>query len=142
MQRMLMIVCTTLLFLAVACRAEDAAAVLQRITSAQKGTVVQLPAGTVPMGGVIVPEGVTLKGAGYDRTLLEATGKEFGVKLGSAATLCDLTVRGAVQAGVWVEGANGVTVERVRVRSCGSGLLARDAANSRFSNQLRRTDGR
>ena len=136
MQRLLVITCAALLFLTAACRAEDVAALLQRITAAQKGAVVRFPEGTIALGNVTVPDGVTLKGAGYDKTFLDATGKEFGVKLGAAASADDLTVSGAAQAGVLVDGVSGVNVARVRVRGCGSGLLARDAVGCRFSNLL------
>ncbi len=58
------------------------------------------------------------------------------MQLGKGATLCDLTVRGAAQAGVLADGVSNVTVERVRVRNCGSGLLARDAGGSSFRNLI------
>jgi hypothetical protein len=124
------------LLTALAVRAEDAAAVKARIAAAKAGQTVTIPAGTFALGGLSVPDGVTLKGAGYDKTLLDATGTEVGLKLGSSAVVCDLTLSGATQVGLLVDGAKGATLERVRVRKCGSGILARRAAGCTVRNAV------
>jgi len=136
MQRFLVIVCCILLLCAVACGADESTTTLQRITTAQPGAIVALPAGTLVLGNITVPDGVTLKGAGYGKTFLDAAGKEFGIKLGNNAVLSDLTIANAAQAGLWVEGVATVRIARIRVRSCGSGLLARDAAGFQASNLI------
>ncbi|MGA2618114.1 MAG: right-handed parallel beta-helix repeat-containing protein [Thermoguttaceae bacterium] len=68
----------------------DLAAELAR---AKPGAVVALPAGTFA-AGIEVPAGVTLRGAGYRKTVLEARGAAVAVALtGNGARLEDLTIR-------------------------------------------------
>ncbi len=54
-------------------------------------------------GGVTVPPGVSLQGAGYGKTIIDADGKENGLMIasGSGAVISDLTVRGATGPTCW-----------------------------------------
>ncbi len=122
------------LLAALAVHAEDAAAIKARLAAAKPGQTVTLPAGTFALGNLTVPDGVTLQGAGYDQTFLDAAGTDIGVRLGAGAALCDLSLTGAIQVGVLVEGVSGVTIERMRVRKCGSGVLVRRATSCAVRN--------
>ncbi|MEI6519634.1 MAG: right-handed parallel beta-helix repeat-containing protein [bacterium] len=116
--------------------AGEGASLVKQISGAKAGSIVTLPAGTFSMGEINVPTGVTLKGAGYDKTFIDATGKDFGVKLGNSANLSDVTITKAAQAGVWVEDVINTCIERVYIRYCGSGLLARNATECKASNLI------
>ena len=123
------------LFLAVAafCNDVDVAALL---ATARKGATVTLPAGTFQAGGLLLPEGVSLKGAGYGKTILDASGHENGlVSRGKRkASVSDLTIINSVQAGLFIDGAQALTIERVRVRRCGSALVINNATGCTFRN--------
>ena len=111
---------------------------MERIRAAKKGTVVQLPAGTFKIGNLVLGDGVSLVGAGYDKTTLDATGNDFGITAAghAGATVSDLAVVGASQGGIVLDGADGVTVQRVSVRHCGSGLIARGAGGCVLNNLI------
>lgn len=137
------------LFSATRLQADDAAAIGERIRAAKKGMVVQLPAGTFKIGNLVLGDGVSLIGAGCSKTTLDATGNDFGITvaghaavkpgdpgLDATARLSDLAVVEASQGGVVLDGASGVTVQRVSVRHCGSGLIARGASNCALGNLI------
>src|ERR1019366_10162561 len=85
------------------------------LASAKSGQTIPMPAGEY-RGGVTLPAGVSLRGAGYDKTIIDAAGAPNGLAItnGSGATISDLTVRGAMAANILVQGAQRVTVARVR----------------------------
>jgi len=111
---------------------------LQKIRSAKAGTTVALPAGTIKLGNAALPEGVSLKGAGYGKTVIDAAGFDTGLILrGKAdAAIADLTIRGAGQIGIAVDGASGITIERVTVQDCPGAMVVRDAAGCSISNVI------
>jgi len=78
------------------------------------GNTITLPAGTFH-GGVTLPSGVSLRGAGYAQTIIDASSVEIGVLVdgGKGARVSDLTVRGARSTGVQLKNAAGVVVSRV-----------------------------
>lgn len=123
--------------------AGDGAAVARIISQTKPGAVAHLPAGTFKIGDIAVSEGVSLAGAGYGKTILDASGKAHGLILRgtAAAKISDLTVLNAVQAGIKVDGAAGLTLERLGVRHCGAGLMARGAADGRFQNLVLADNG-
>jgi nitrous oxidase accessory protein NosD len=106
-----------------------------RLKTARPGDTITLPAGTF-RGGVTLPEGVSLKGAAYAQTILDATGADNGLVLSgkTPVSVSDLTVRGAAQAGIVADGLAGGAVERVVVRGCGSGLVVRDTRGLQVRN--------
>jgi len=108
-----------------------------KLAGARPGQTVELPAGEF-RGGVAVPPGVSLKGAGYDKTILDASGAENGVAItsGSGAVISDLTVCGAKAAGVLVQGADNVTVQRVRATGGLIGVSVQGGRDVRVENVI------
>jgi len=110
--------------------------VARLLSSARPGSTVTLPAGILKAGDLAVPPGVNLRGAGYEKTILQADGHACGVICrgeGSRA-ISDLSVSGAQQTGILVDEGAKVSVERVRVRKCMNGLIVRNAAECRLGN--------
>lgn len=91
------------------------------LQAAQPGQVISLGAGTMRLGETVrVPAGVTMEGAGPQRTILDATGRDTGVALdGSAAgqptQVRGLTVSGA-RTGVSVGSVHDARLTNVIVR--------------------------
>ena len=110
--------------------------VAMQVASAKKGTTVTLPAGTFKAGDLLLPEGISLKGAGYGKTVLDASGHENGLIMrgNRKAQVSDLTIINSIQAGITIEGAMKLTIERVRVLHCGGALVINHATNCSFSN--------
>ncbi len=109
-------------------------AVRSALKKAPTGATVILPAGTFDAGDLVVPAGVTLKGAGRGQTLLNATGKTNGVVLGAGARVSDLTIEKALENGVVIDGTKDAAVSRVAVRGSQSGVLVRKATGARIEN--------
>jgi len=106
-----------------------------RIQSAAAGTVVVLAEGTYTLGDLNLPAGVSIRGVGYDKTILDAGGKGGLVLTGDkAATFSGFTIRNAAGAGIVIRGAKGQTVERVAIRDCGAGVLVQNATDCSLSN--------
>ncbi len=99
-----------------------------RLVAAKPGTTVTLPAGEFS-GGVTLPAGVSLKGAGVGRTIV--TGNGLNIQGGSGAQISDLTVQGA---GIVVKSAESVTVTRVRVTGATSGFIFSGVKEGRLEN--------
>ena len=110
----------------------------QKIQSAKRGSTVVLPAGTISLGNVALPEGVSLKGAGHGKTIIDAAGSDVGLILrGKAeAAITDLTIMGAAQIGIAIDGATGIAIERVAVRKCPGAVVVRDAADCSIRNAI------
>jgi parallel beta-helix repeat protein len=108
----------------------------QQLAAARPGDVVTLPAGTLA-GAFTVPAGVTLRGAGYRQTILDAGSAEVGVTMaGDRAGVTDLTVRGATRANVLVQGAARCLVQRVRATGSIMGINVRDSRQCRVENVI------
>ena len=107
------------------------------LASAKPGQTVQVPEGTFA-GPAVLPAGVSLKGAGYGKTIIDATGCDNGilVKGSEGAEISDLTVRGASAANVLVQGSQKVTVRRVRVTGGLVGASIVDGKGCRFENMI------
>ncbi|HEV3003554.1 MAG TPA: parallel beta-helix domain-containing protein, partial [Pirellulales bacterium] len=97
------------------------------LIEAQSGDVVELADGRYEFSATISldVDGVTLRGAGPDKTvlsfkdLLQGTGGEGLIVTGNAFTLEDLAVEDARGDAVKVNGADGVTLRRLRVEWTG-----------------------
>lgn len=115
--------------------ATDGAKLLQQISAAKPGTTVTLPAGAFTVADIDVPKGVSLRGAGYDKTILLSHG-QYGIHLAGTAKVAvsDLTVQGAASAGVLVEDGAGVTLSRVRAVRCLTGITLTGGHNLRVEN--------
>lgn len=106
-----------------------------RIADARPGAMVQLPAGTFQIAETLVPSGVKLRGAGYNRTILVATGQNgLVIRGGKGAEISDLTVQDAANTGVLIEKSASVAVRRVRAIHCMTGFMAIGSAGARFEN--------
>ena len=107
-----------------------------QIQAAPAGTVVELAEGVYRLGDVRVPAGVSIRGAGYGKTILDATGCENGLVLtgGKAVTFSDFTIRGASGAGLVIRGASKQSVERVAVRDCAAGVIVLSSSGCSLSN--------
>ena len=107
-------------------------ALMETLKTATPGTTVSLPPGQFDIHELKVGPGVTLRGAGYDRTTLTAKTLN-GVILTNAAgaEVTDLTVRDAAGCNLFIENSAGVAVRRVRLLGGLSGLQAVKGAGLR-----------
>ena len=108
-----------------------------RLTAAKPGQTVELPAGEF-RGGVTLPAGVSLKGAGYGKTVIDAKGAENGIAIvkGDGSAVRDLTVRGALSANILVRDANQAVLERVRTTGGLIGVSLNGARAARVENVI------
>ncbi len=107
------------------------------VKAAHSGEVVRIPAGTYAVDGLEVPAGVTLRGAGYQATILHAHGAANGLVLrGAGSAVSDLCVIEASESGILVQGAATALVARVAVRSCLSGVLSSGTSGLRIENAI------
>ena len=111
--------------------------VQRKLSAAKPGDVVVLPAGTIA-GSVVVPAGVSLKGAGVDKTIIDAKGQVNGILVegGSNARISDLTIKNAMGTGVVLNATRSTTVARVRATACSNGLLVTKSEKARMENCL------
>ena len=87
----------------------------QALAEAKAGTRIVLPAGTFS-GPVALPEGVGLRGAAYDKTILEGGTHPVGLALkGRGSRVAELTVRTRGSSAVAAEDASDIEMRRVRV---------------------------
>jgi hypothetical protein len=105
------------------------------VSRAKSGDVITLPEGTFP-AGVKLPDGVSLRGAGFRKTILDARKAEVGLTIngGSGAEVADLTITGASRTNLVVKGASGVAVRRVRTTGSINGIQFTDVAKGRIEN--------
>lgn len=110
----------------------------KKLTDAAPGSTVLLPAGTFKVHDIVLRPGVTVKGVGYARTILDAEGGDDGLVIrdGKGGGVSDLTVRGARRSAVLVENSMGVTVARVRLLDSLTGLTATGASATRVENTI------
>ena len=93
----------------------DATTLALSITGARPGQTITLPAGTFAMG-LTLPPGVSLRGAGYGKTIIDASIAKNGIDVngGAGAVISDLTVRGAGISDILAQNAQRLTISRVR----------------------------
>ena len=97
----------------------------RELAKAKPGAVIDLPAGTFS-GGVDVPPGVTLRGAGYRDTFVECRGGAAALRVkGAGARIENLTVLNS-GTGIDISSAEDVVVRRVMVVGGSMGISARD----------------
>ncbi|MFO0890032.1 MAG: right-handed parallel beta-helix repeat-containing protein [Isosphaeraceae bacterium] len=114
----------------------------ERLRLAKPGSTIELPPGTHRLGDVKLPPGVSLRGAGYESTILDASGHSGGVRIegGREATISDLTIQGAGETALKVVGGRDLTIRRVRLRGDVAGLAIEGARDVRAENLIV-TDG-
>jgi hypothetical protein len=105
------------------------------VSRARSGDVITLPEGTFP-GGIKLPDGVSLRGAGFRKTILDARKVEVGLSIngGSGAEVADLTISGATRTDLAVKGASAVAVRRVRTTGSINGIQFTDVDKGRIEN--------
>jgi hypothetical protein len=126
-----------------ACRAEDIVvepgtkSLVPILAKAKAGSVVVLPAGTFP-GGVTLPPGVSLRGAGYAETILDAGTQPTGIALkgGDGSRIEDLSIYTKGTAALVVEDARNVEVRRVRIRGGALGIQWAKVQGGRIENTI------
>ncbi len=103
---------------------------------AKAGDVITLAAGTYA-GGIRLPAGVGLRGAGYRETTIVAGPGEIGVLIdgGQGAEVADLSIRGG-STGVMAKGASNAAVRRVRVSEATNGIRFADVSGGRIENVI------
>ncbi|MCX7935493.1 MAG: right-handed parallel beta-helix repeat-containing protein, partial [Planctomycetota bacterium] len=108
-----------------------------RLAAAQPGQTVELPAGEF-QGGVMLPPGVSLKGAGYNQTVIDAKGCENGVAIlgGSGNVVSDLAVKNAARVNILVRDAENAVVRRVRATGGAIGISLLNARRTRVENAV------
>lgn len=112
-------------------------ALTQLIAGAHPGQVISVPAGRY-RGGVVLPPGVSLKGAGYQQTIIDATGSDTGIAIsgGQGASVSGLTVSGARVTGIAATNANALRISAVRVTGSMVGLNIDNAQQPRVENTI------
>ncbi len=110
----------------------DLAAELAR---AKPGAVVQLPAGTYG-GGVEVPTGVTLRGDGYQKTIIDSLGAAVALSVkGKGVRIENLSVR-STGTGVEIAGAEDVTLSRLMIAGGSIGVRVSHAITANVENVI------
>lgn len=105
--------------------------------TAKAGETIHLPAG-VFRGGVTLPPGVSLQGAGFDKTFVEASEADGGLTIegGSGASVSDLAIRNARRVDLAVRGAHKLTISRVVATGSINGISLDDLQSSRVENSI------
>ena len=107
------------------------------VKAARPGDVVLIPAGTYACAGLELVTGVTLKGAGYQTTILDARHTTNGVIVsGKGSAISDLSITDASESGILAQGATELTIARVAVRNCLSGVLSTGSHGVRLENAI------
>jgi hypothetical protein len=114
----------------------DAGGFANALAAAKPGQTVTLPEGLLRVGDLAVPAGVNLRGAGYGKTIIDATGFRYGVVVrdAKAVEVSDLTVKGATVADIQVSRSGQVIIARVLVRDGVSGIAFSDVTEGRVEN--------
>ena len=89
-------------------------------------------------GGTTLPPGVSLAGAGYTKTILEAKGLTFGLAVegSSAVEIADLTIRNARQANLSIRGSSDVHIRRIQASGGITGINLDRVTRGRVENSI------
>ena len=106
------------------------------LAAAKTGTVITLVPGSYRLGDLVIPSGVTVRGAGYANTIIDATGRKSGFILRDVAdvSLSDVTICNAMENGVLARNAANVTLQRLMVRDNLTGLILDAVQKSSIGN--------
>lgn len=101
--------------LSASAQSTTAPSIAAMLAKAKAGQTVMLPAGTFAVGDLVVPSGVHLRGAGYNKTTVDAGKFSNGIIIkGGKSTVSDLAVRNAPVTGIKLEGASNAVIARVK----------------------------
>ena len=104
------------------------------LAAAKPGDTMVLPAGTLRRT-IVLPAGVSLRGAGYRQTFIEAGAEPVAVAVsGDGSRIEDLTIRTQGTSGVSAEDASGVVVRRVRIQGGAIGVRFEGVGGGRVEN--------
>lgn len=122
----------------ISAHAADQEDLTKQLAAAKKGAVIQLQPRTYEVGDLVIPAGVTLRGAGYNKTVIDAAAHKTGVVIrgNAGAAVSDLTVRNARETGVLVSQASDVSLSRLKISSNLTGLLLDKLTGGRLENLL------
>ncbi len=124
------------LILAASCpaRAGDLA---DQIAHARAGDTIKIPPGRHRLGGITVPPGVSIRGAGFSATVLDASGHDFGLSVRAAddGEISDLAVVGAGEA-IKVIGGARLVIRRVRLSGSVAALSVEKSTGIRIENAI------
>ena len=104
------------------------------------GKALLLPEGVVKLSEFKVPAGAVVAGAGFDKTIVDAEGKDVafvidgGNPSGTGIVICDLTIRNAGSAGIRVSNTNAVSITGVRITGPVVGISVSDARTVTITN--------
>ena len=116
--------------------ASDGALWKAKIEKAPANSAVVLPAGQFDMADVKLPEGVKLSGAGYQKTILDASKGTEGLQVAKGCEIRNLTVRHSPGTGISVKAAADVLVSGVRIEKCMTGVVLNGADRFRLENSI------
>jgi len=142
MRRSVLLLSLTLLAFCPTLAAELSAVDIQRqLSGAKPGATVTVPAGVLH-GALTVPAGVSLRGAGYRATIIDAGGQAEGITVAptqrnapaAATTISDLAVRDAQGTDLAINSVDRVVVQRVLLTGSIIGARMSDARDCRLAN--------
>ena len=118
-----------------------ASEVQRKLSSAKIGETIVLPAGVIT-GALIVPAGVSLRGAGYRATIIDASGESEGITVApirrnapsTLTTISNLAIRNAQSANLAITSVDQVLVQRVLLSGSIIGARLNDALVCRLEN--------
>ena len=119
----------------------DSADIQRQLVDMKPGATLTLPAGVI-RGSLTVPAGVSLRGAGYQSTIIDAVGEPEGILVAplqrkpitTGTTISDLTIRDAQSADLAITSADKVNVRRVLLTGSILGVRLTDARDCRLEN--------
>lgn len=109
----------------------------QMVRSAKPGQTVSLPAGMFHTT-IDLRDGVSLKGAGYGKTVIEADNNPVGVDVrgGRGAVIEDLTINSGGTTGIQVRNSSDVTIRRVVIHGGAMGIRLESVTGARVENAI------
>ena len=106
------------------------------LAAAKPGGTISLPAGTFRRA-IVLPAGVSLRGAGHQQTIIETGAEAAAVALsGEGSRIEDLAIRTQGTSGVSAENATGVVVRRVRIEGGAIGVRFEGVSGGRIENTI------
>ena len=115
----------------------DAPPDLNRLVKAAKpGETITLPAGTF-RASVVLHDGISLRGAGYDKTIIDVGSAPAGIAIrGKGSKVQDLAIRTQGSVAIEASAASDVGVQRVLIHGGALGVRFEDVANGRIENVI------
>jgi Right handed beta helix region len=88
--------------------------------------------------GITLPTGVSLIGAGFTKTMLDAKGSTIGLAIdgGSGIEIADLTIRNARQTNLSIKGSSDVNVRRIQASGGITGINLVGVTRGRVENSI------